>query len=358
MNFTLLHQIPPSVGHPRNSEGAFLRGKNGEILFAYSQYCGNSVHDHATCNIAMIVSDDEGNTWSEPRIIARASDFGVQNVMSVSAMEQKDGRIGFYFLIKENDFTTTLGRVLSEDGGSFTTERCTCDMPPAYYVINNDRLVRLSDGRIVAPAAYITAEDNQHHTAGTLRHTKYTTTLLVSEDDGRRFTKVALDLTSDDPVNEHYGFQEPGLIEYPDRLYLWMRTGYGCQYESISISGLEGFSTPRPSIFTSPVSPMQIKTIGNAQYAVYNPIPLYNGRTLLKGMGGRTPLVIRKSEDRGKSFGPLTVLEDDPERGFSYPAILETRDGGLLLAYCRGSAEDGNHLCRLGISKLDLTSME
>ena len=72
MNVRLLHQLPPSENNPRNSEGAFLRGQKGEILFAYSRYTGESTHDHASCDIALITSYDEGKTWSEPGIIERA----------------------------------------------------------------------------------------------------------------------------------------------------------------------------------------------------------------------------------------------------------------------------------------------
>ena len=72
MNVTLIHQLPPAQGNPRNSEGAFLRGKKGELLFAYSKYSGESNHDHASCDIALIRSFDEGLTWSKPEILASA----------------------------------------------------------------------------------------------------------------------------------------------------------------------------------------------------------------------------------------------------------------------------------------------
>ena len=354
MNIRLIHQFPPSHGNPRNSEGAFLRGKNGEILFAYSRYRGESNHDHAACDIALTVSHDEGRTWSESCIIARAAEFGTQNIMSVSAIEQADGRLGFYFLIKENDFTTTLGRTLSEDGVHFTAERCKSRFPAAYYVVNNDRIVRLRDGRLVAPAAYVSAEENR-----TGRYHEMVTTALVSFDDGASFEKADFDLTTTDPVNARYGHQEPGMLEREDgSVYLWTRTGYGCQYESFSERGLEGFFQPRASEFTSPPSPMQIKEIGGAVYAVYNPIPRYNGREMLPGTWGRTPIVLRKSTDGGRTFGKLNIIEDDPSRGYCYPAMFGTNDGRLLLAYCRGNENDGNTLCRLGIAEIEACSIE
>lgn len=353
MKIRLVHQFPPAADNPRNSEGAFLRGKRGEILFAYSRYRGESNHDHAACDIALTVSRDEGRTWDEPRIIAPASAFGTKNVMSVSAMEQSDGRLAFYFLIKENDYTTTLGRAISEDGEKFTVERCERRFPAAYYVVNNDRLVRLSDGRIVAPASYISAEENR-----TAAHTAMIATALVSEDDGKSFSKADFDFTTADPVNARYGLQEPGMFVREDGIYLWMRTGYGCQYESFSAQGLDGFFPPRASEFTSPPSPMQIKAAGGAVYAIYNPIPRYNGREMLPGTWGRTPFILRKSVDGGKTFGKLNIIEDDPSRGYCYPALFGTNDGRLLLAYCRGDETDGNTLCRLGIAEIDVDSIE
>lgn len=354
MNITLIHQIPPREQNPRNSEGAFIRGKGGEILFAYSRYRGDSFHDHAACDIAMILSSDEGKTWSEPRIIVNAADLSVRNIMSVSAMEQKNGDLAFYFLIKEFDGSTTIGRAVSSDGSDFRCERCQADFPKNYYVINNDRLVRLTDGRILAPAAYIPREAVLAD-----KRVPYTTTLLISEDDGKSFFKADFDFTATDPLSIRYGLQEPGVLAREDgSFYLWMRTNCYCQYESESEGDLNVFTAPHPSQFTSPPSPMQVKAIDGVTYAVYNPIPRYNGRVCAKGTADRTPIVLRKSIDDGRTFGPLNIIEDDPNRGYGYPAIFGTRDGHLLLAYCRGNAEDGNMLCRVGIARVEIASIE
>ena len=111
-----------------------------------------------------------------------------------------------------------------------------------------------------------------------------------------------------------------------------MRTGYGTQYESFSTSGVDGFCEATPSIFTSAISPMQMKEYDGVTYCVYNPIPCYNGRVWAKETWGRNPLVIRKSLDGGKSFGAINVIEAEETRGYAYPAIFKTNDGRLLLA--------------------------
>ena len=357
MKFKLLHQIPPAENNPRNSEGTFIRGKNGEILFAYSRYTGESFHDHATCDIALIASFDEGRTWSEPRIIARASDYGTENVMSVSALELLDGRIGFFYLVKrrrENGAVVTdIGRAVSEDGISFTTELCEIKAESAYYIINNDRFVRLKSGRILAPTGYVPKDVDLDKQAVPL-----ISSCLYSDDDGKTFEKANFDLCSAYGINKKIGLQEPGVLEREDGLYFWMRTGYGTQYESFSDSGVDGFGEAHPSIFTSAISPMQMKKFDGIIYCIYNPIPCYNGRKWAKETWGRNPLVIRKSVDGGKTFGPLNVIESEETRGYAYTAIFKTNDGRLLLGYCRGDQSDGNHLCRIGITEIEADSIE
>ena len=356
LNTKLVLDLIPRKGNPRNSEGAFIRQDDGTILFAYSRYSGDNWYDHQPSDIALIRSTDEGETWSEPEIIAAAGEFGAANVMSVSAIRQADGKIGFYFMAKLFDegkegslegIYSVLCRAITADGFHFQKERCGFYAPKGYYVFNNDRLVRLSDGRLVYPAGYM----------DTLRH--FVSTVFVSEDDGASFVRheTMLDL----PFANDRGMEEPGILEHKDgRLRLWMRTNIGYQYESYSYDNLKSFSAPVPSAFTSPRSPMEIEYgPDGALYAIYNPIPTYNGRiTTRASHGGRNPLVIRKSADDGKTWGSCYIIEADEDRGFCYPSMYFTNDGCLLVSYCRGGTEDGFCLTRLGIRKFSLKDME
>ncbi len=354
MNITLTRQFAPGDNNPRNSEGAFIR-KNGDILFAYSRYRGESCHDHATCDIWLTRSSDEGNTWSEPVEIATAGFFGTNNIMSVSAVEQRDGSIGFYYLIKENDMSTTLGRSVSCDGISFVTERCVCNVPTAYYVINNDRIVRLKNGQLVAPAAFYTLEAIRNYD---VKKPSAKVTAFLSDDDGKTWYTANFVLGVEYTAGGGRGLQEPGIIEREKDLMIFMRTGLGCQYVSYSTEGINGFKTVEPSDFTSPNSPMQIKEFDGIMYAVYNPVPRYNGIFEHEGTWGRTPMVIRKSTDGGKTWGTLNVLADDITRGYGYPAVFKTDDNCMLIGTCMGDARDGNTLCRLGIFKVGIDSIE
>jgi hypothetical protein len=83
--FTRLHELPPAEGNLRNSEGCFLTLRDGRIAFAYSRYRGDSSHDHAFCEIAVIFSSDGGDSRSQPRILVSPdSALGETNCMSVT----------------------------------------------------------------------------------------------------------------------------------------------------------------------------------------------------------------------------------------------------------------------------------
>ena len=47
---------------------------------------------------------------------------------------------------------------------------------------------------------------------------------------------------------------------------------------------------------------------------------------------GRSPLNLARSADDGKTWKPVATLEDAPGE-FSYPAIIQTADGRLHVAY-------------------------
>ncbi|MBR3837239.1 MAG: exo-alpha-sialidase [Clostridia bacterium] len=346
----LVWDRPTSPGNPRNSEGSFIRLPDESILFAYSRYSGDSWQDHANCCIAGIRSFDEGESWTEPEILVQPDFFGVTNIMSASAIYQEDGAIGLYFLIKESAGNITFGRAISPNGvAPFVPERCEMQAPLSYYVMNNDRLHRFSDGNLYAPVA-------MHAYWGYGKADPFSTsTVLISRDDGKTFvleTPCRIAITARNKSGR--GLQEPGIIEHKDgSVRLWARTTAGFQYEAWSRDHTVTFSDPAPSVFTSPGSPLQMVENGGEVFAVYNPTPSYNGHFRTSATANRTPLVIRKSVDDGRSWTDPVAIEADPQRGYCYPALFFTKDDSILVAYCRGGLpEEEFCLQRLGISKL------
>lgn len=337
MNKRLVFHLPNSEQSGRNSEGSFLRAPNGDILFAYSHFSTGLGDDNDPCDVALIRSHDEGETWSAPEIIARASDFGVRNIMSVSGMTLRDGGVCFFFIVKEDsDGSSRLGRTVSQDGVHFTPMTCSFrHVQRGYYVFNNDRFIRLSDGRIAAVAAKYSCARTQEENEDCLYTERYAMPVcFVSDDEGASFTTTKARIAVSGRLAQSIGMEEPGIIELKNGVIgLWARTMLCYQYQCFSLDGMDTFTPPEPSEFTSPRAPMELHRLSDGTiFAAYNPVPHYNGvkhRSYL----GRTPLVLRSSTDDGRTWGELFTLEDDANGNYCYPAMFETHDHALLCAY-------------------------
>lgn len=350
--------LSPSDGNPRNSEGDFITLADGTIMFAYSRYTGGR-NDHSPCDIAAVFSHDGGNSFNdEPLILVRASQHGVRNIMSVSLMRMANGDIGLFYLVK-NDGTGTSSYVLrrsSDDGKSFGEPvECIPQGFPGYYVVNNSRVLRASSGRLFIPAAYHRSGIGDE---GYIRSEGYAVShFFYSDDDGITWEESRQALTLGGQSETGTGLQEPGVVElFGGVLYAYFRTDRMYQYESVSLNGGKSWFAPQTSSFTSPASPMKIAVnpYSGLYYAVWNPVPNYNGRKAdAKGWitAGRTPLVMSCSNN-GIDFCEYAVIEDDPARGFCYPAIHFLDENTALLAYCSGGAEDGVCLSRTTIRKI------
>ncbi len=352
-----IHDLAPGNGNPRNSEGAFIKTKSGELLFCYTGYEGDSFLDHATANICCIRSLDEGRTWSKPGTIVTAREHEAMNVMSVSMLTMTDGQLGLFYLVRKtfSDLRVWLRR--SDDEGRTWSEARCCTTRMGYFVLNNDRAVRLSTGRIMLPVAehqptFPKGSDHPHYSPAY-------STFFYSDDDGATWHEsqalVALSGTRSDA-----GLQEPGVLELNNgMLYAWSRTDLGCQYQFMSLNQGCNWSAAVPSSFTSPLSPLSMKRLRDGRLlAIWNPIPTYLTRAYPQQAGGRTPLIAALSKDEGQHWRGPIVLEDNPNSGYCYTAIYEL-DDAILLGYCAGNVEkDGACLNRLRIRRIPLDELD
>lgn len=333
--------LPPVPGNPRNSEGAFLRLLDNRILFVYSRYCGGEREsgDDAPCDLAARISEDGGRTWDDSdRILIPHGDDSL-NLMSVSLLRVKpEGRILMVYLRK---FADEKGRVncvpcavFSEDEGETWTTPVQISGSDGYFVVNNDRLLQLEGGRILVPAAW------HRGTAG--GHDRRAIGIFFLSDDGGRTFHEASDWILP-PQSSGTGLQEPGVVEtQPGYLTAFFRTDQGCQMISRSSDGGEHWSTPQPSNFLSPVSPMTLKRDpfdGKKFWAVWNDA---SGQWKLpspkESSWKRTPLVLAIGTDINSMTSEL--LESDPGCGYCYTAMHFEEDC-VLLAYCCGGDSPG-----------------
>ena len=352
----IICDLAPSENNNRNSEGSFITLNNGDILFAYSRYGGEGDDDGSVSDIYACISTDGGETFSEPYPLITHEEMNATTLMSTTLMRMANGDIGMFFLAKSEIVNCLSYLIRSGDEGKTWSKPVLCSEKSGYFVVNNDRPIRTKSGRILVPAT-------KHGTiclpGSTVVDDIFPGVLYIfaSDDDGLTWYKLFSGLTVPYCAGCTTGVQEPGLLELPDgRLWCYIRTDSGRQYETFSEDDGLSWSTPLPSLFTSAISPLSTKLLSDGRIiAVWNPVPVYNGRSEeIEGVwtGARTPLAVAFSADGGNSFAEPELIETDERSGYCYTAIHETDDGDILLAYCAGSVEDGSTLNRLRIKKI------
>ncbi|MBO6168193.1 MAG: exo-alpha-sialidase [Kiritimatiellae bacterium] len=332
---TTVLELKPGPGNPRNSEGAFLSLKDGRIMFAYSRYCGTSSHDHAQADIAVRYSSDNGTTWTQTDEIL-VKNHGGMNVMSVSLLRLQSGEIALFYLLKnsEQDCRPVMRR--SFDEGKTWSDGTLCITDEiAYYVLNNDRVIQLKDGRLLFAVSKHTSDDGKFDKLGTVL-------TYSSDDNGKTWQrgKSAFQIVA--PSGKRYAAHEPGVVECSDgSVLLWIRTGADFQYFSRSTDRGETWSAPQPSQLRSPLSPASIKRLPTGELlAIWNDheakpeMRTHHPDKHKWANGWRSPLSAAISRDDGRTWHGSKMIEDDPEGWFCYTAIQPLDDGTVLLAYC------------------------
>jgi Neuraminidase (sialidase) len=348
-NVTVIPLLPPGPGNPRNTEGSFVTLRDGRILYAYTRFTGGT-GDHDSASIVGRYSSDGGRTWSgeDTPILTRE---GAMNVMSVSLLRLKDGRIALFYLRKNSVSDCRPCMRHSRDEGKTWSDPAVCASSDGYYVLNNDRAVQLRSGRIVLPVAYHPTVDGKFGSRGIAM-------TFLSDDGGAtwRSSRTRLESASADRA----GFQEPGIIEMKDgRAMMFIRTQLGTQYLSFSADGCDTWTAARASDIVSPLSPASIERIPSTGdlLMVWND---HSGvdesfRANASRGGKRTPLTVAISRDEGRTWIGKRNLLDDPEGWYCYTAIHF--DGPrVLLAFVAG----GNglpHLSRTSMAVFDVKQL-
>ena len=335
---TVVLELPSGEGNPRNSEGAFVRLETGEILYVYTHYYGNSGDDHASARLMSRVSKDDGVTWSEEDELVLENE-GKLNVMSVSLLRLRDRSIALFYLVKEHAGDCRPYVRFSYDEGKTWSRRVQMIDEETYNVLNNDRVVQLANGRLLAPIA------RHAYRGGDVYNyeSKATVFCLISDDGGRRWKKSEIV-----PNAKNIMYQEPGVVELADgRLLMTLRNASGRQYFSYSTDNGVTWSDSEPSPLVSPTSPAVIKREpgGDNLIAVWNESP-----------NARNPLTIGILSPDGQTILTKKTLDRSAEgelRGFCYPALHFVDPETFLVGYCCGRSPWGLNASRVSLVRFD-----
>lgn len=334
--------LEPSEGNPRNSEGDFIALKDGRLMFVYSRFYGDSRSDFGSSSLAARFSEDGGKTWSQEDLTIVPND-GVVNVMSVSLIRLSDQQIALFYLRKNSmQDCIPLMRVSVDEGESWSEARPCITDRKGYFVLNNDRVVRLSTGRLLMPVSlHITPTGSERfNESGRIF-------CYFSDDEGKTWT-------SGKEIENNMGFmtQEPGVVELKNgKVMMFIRSDSGRQLASYSFDKGETWSPAELSNIVSPLASASIKRIPSKGdlLLVWN----NNDETDERIKGKRTPFNTAISEDEGKTWIRTNTIADDMDRRYSYTSI-HFEEEYVLLGHVAGRYSDGTrnsitHITRFGL---------
>ena len=239
--------LNPSSQYPRRSEGAIEPLNDGRLGFVYTRFTGGN-KDDSPADIVVRTSRDAGRHWGRERLLV--SRDGSRNVMSVSLLRLAGGELLLFYLRKSGCGDCLMYVQRSADELATLSPPVRVTVTDGYHVVNNDRIVQLTGGRIIVPAAWHPCPDGTDKTWSPYAVCR----AFFSDDDGRTW-QAGADVP---PPRETRPvvLQEPGVVELADgRLLMWMRTNQPSQYQLL-LAG-PGRALVRTTTRTADLRPVQ-----------------------------------------------------------------------------------------------------
>ena len=206
-----------------------------------------------------------------------------------------------------------------DDGHTFHRPVRVNPVSGCYYVMNQ-RLMRTHTGRILLPISQVPDEllNNTLESAGKAG-------CYYSDDEGQSWQESAwVKGESVDQLAEPIVVQGKGT-----RLHMYMRTGVGYLYHSVSDDDGVHWSREQPTVLRSPCAPFNVQydTFDDRFLAVWD-----NSFPGTVHQYPRSPICLAESRD-GESWHMLCELDANPSHGYGYPMIVPFKDEILITYY-------------------------
>lgn len=305
-----------STKYTRNTEGDIHIQPNGNIISIFTRFYGGAT-DISGSELFMNISIDGGKYW-KPYNLAQ-SNIGKQNTMSVSTLFYQDSLLLFFDVKNSNSDLHIWYKKSGDNGQTWTSPRKVTPGSgngSGYWILANNRAVKLSNGRICLPTSWANDVGNVGTSEGLRCRTIYS-------DDGGITWSSSNDVQL---ITMSRGWAEPVVVEIGAgvlHMYGRVQSG-GRQYRSISTDNGQTWGPATQSTLISPEAPVNI-------------IKMSDGRLLAAHCNNqvnqiRRPLVLSTSVDNGATWVQSRVLGNNSISWFTYPSLLE-KDGFIYTTY-------------------------
>ena len=282
-----------------------LETANGEILAAWfgGTHEGNK-------DVKIWTSGNYDGKWTAPKAVAEGN-FGAAGTFPLwnpVLFRSSENKIFLFYKAGPNPRDWWGMYKTSLDQGKTWSEAIR--LPDGILGPIKNKPIQLSDGTILSPSSTETMENWKVH-------------IERSTDQGKTWQKIPVD-----PDTE-FGVIQPSILTYPDgRLQILCRSKQGNVIESWSKDNGLTWTKMKRTELLNPNSGTDAVTLKNgSQLIVYN--PLIPGK---EWFNGRFKLNIAESLD-GRKWKDIMFLEEGKNEEYSYPAIIQTKDGRIHISY-------------------------
>lgn len=326
--------LPVKTYGYRGMPGDIIALKDGRLLLAYTHMTESGDADGS---IAARYSADQGKTWAEEFILipANAPKYAQEVYCHPSFVRTGNDQILLTYIYRssmEPLFGHNYYRRSADETRSWG-DQLIVTPHAGYNIIHNNKLLRLSDGRLVAPGERQARGEGGDHSG-------YVSFVMHSDDNGYSWWE------SENTVNMlPIEAQEPQIVELKDgRLMMLMRT-YS-HFIARAYSDDRGVTWSKGELVDALTLPTHTSSALNVAR-----IPDTGDLLVLRCNGGpdephlRTPFVSVLSKDDGETWVSERVIMGEPDNDYGYPSLMFL-DGVALISYHQ---RDGLHVLRVGV---------
>jgi len=293
--------------HPRASEGDVIQLSDGSLYAIWSDYYAGAGWDGSPARLSAQISRDGGKSWDEPQVVIR-NEHGT-NVMSASLLYAQNGDVllAYFDQLPNMSVKGMVLRRSHDDAKTWTEPAPITPDTGNRHAANNACLRMLSSGRITLSCREYVAGIRQPY-------------CLYSDDDG--YIWQAGEHVPDPGLTQAQkrgqNVNEPSIAELADgRLLMTMRSIAGGQFFSYSDDGGQTWTKPELSPLVGACSPAAIKRIPGTDDVL---------AIFTYGFTGRTPLTSAISNDGGRTWKNLKLVEQSEYHGYCYTSITFVDD--------------------------------